>query len=72
LRHKWKQLELTLLADDLTDAEAIAAVTRITGGNFRLLQRLFTQIERILQINHLRTVTKDVVDAAREGLVIGP
>ncbi len=72
LRHKWKQLGLTLLADDLTDAEAIAAVTRITGGNFRLLQRLFTQIERILQINHLRTVTKDVVDAAREGLVIGP
>jgi hypothetical protein len=49
----------------------MAAVTRITGGNFRLVQRLFTQIERILQINEVRTVTK-VVEAARENLVIGP
>jgi len=45
---------------------------RITNGNFRLIQRLFTQIERILQINELRTVTKEVVEAARESMVIGP
>ena len=51
---------------------AVAAVTRITGGNFRLIQRLFEQIERILQINNLRTVTKEVVEAARDTLVIGP
>ena len=29
-------------------------------------------MERILAINELRTVTKEVVEAAREGLVIGP
>jgi DNA transposition AAA+ family ATPase len=72
LAHKWEQLGLTLAADDFTDAEAVAAIVRITSGNFRLIQRLFTQIERILQINELRTVTKEVVEAARESMVIGP
>jgi DNA transposition AAA+ family ATPase len=72
LAHKWKQLGLKLTPDDFTDAEAVAAITRITAGNFRLIQRLFEQIDRILQINNLRTVTKEVVEAARETLVVGP
>ena len=45
---------------------------RITGGNFRLVHRLFVQIERILRINGLQAVTDDVVEAARSVLVIGP
>jgi hypothetical protein len=52
------------------DAETVAAIIRITGGNFRLLNRL-TQMERILEINALQQVTKTVLEAAREGLVIG-
>lgn len=72
LTHKWAQLGLTLAPDDFTDAEAVATIARITGGNFRLVQRLFAQIERVLRINQLRTVSKEVVEAARESLVLGP
>jgi hypothetical protein len=36
-----------------------------------LLNRLLTQVERLLEINALSSVTKGVVEAARETLVIG-
>jgi DNA transposition AAA+ family ATPase len=53
------------------DSEAVASVIRITGGNFRLFERLLTQIERIAEINKVNQVTRAVVEAARENLVIG-
>jgi hypothetical protein len=57
--------------DDFTDMEAVAAIVRITQGNFRLLHRLFTQIERIVTINQVRGVSKEVIETAQESLVIG-
>jgi len=41
LTRHWPTLDLS--DDDFTDAQAIAAIARITSGNFRLLQRLFTR-----------------------------
>jgi hypothetical protein len=49
----------------------IAAVARITGGNFRLVQRLFAQITRILEINAITTINREVVETARQTLIIG-
>lgn len=72
LQQKWEELGLALSPDDLEDAEAVAAVARITNGNFRLIQRLFSQIQRIMEINQVSRITEEVVQAARESLVIGP
>lgn len=71
LDHKWPELGLTLKLDDFMDVEATAAVARITQGNFRLLQRLLAQIQRLLKINGLKIVTKELVEVARESMVIG-
>jgi hypothetical protein len=44
----------------------------MTGGNFRLLTRFLTQIERLLSVNNLHLVSTAVVEVAWDSLVIGP
>lgn len=70
LEQHWNDLGMTIRAEDFTDQEAINTVIHITAGNFRLLQRLLMQIERILVANQMHIVTKEVVETARESLVI--
>ncbi|MDV6000238.1 ATP-binding protein, partial [Kocuria rhizophila] len=48
-----------------------ATIVRITQGNLRLVDRILTQIHRLQTINSLDTLTPEVVDAAREALLIG-
>jgi hypothetical protein len=57
--------------DLLADAEGVAALIRVTGGNFRLLDRLLSQVGRTLALDGLEVMTRAVVEAAREVLVIG-
>lgn len=61
----------TTTTDPLAHTTAIATIVRITAGNFRLVDRLITQIQRIQALNNLDTLTPEVVDAAREALLIG-
>lgn len=71
LRDRWRPTGISLPADGIADEASCAAVLRITGGNFRLLDRLLTQIARVLEVNQMDRVTAAVVEAARESLVIG-
>jgi len=57
--------------EHIRDLSAARQLIRMTGGNFRLLTRLLTQIERVLDVNQLHTVSTEVVEAARDSLVIG-
>ena len=64
--------ELTQLGWDLTTI--LTPYPRpspaFTSGNYRLVQRLFAQIQRIMEINNLSTITREVVETARESLVM--
>jgi hypothetical protein len=71
LAQGWAPPGVSLPCLDTMDGEVISAMVRITGGNFRLLSRLLTQAERILEINGLSQVSQAVLEAARESLVIG-
>ena len=56
----------------LEGIEALAAVIRLTRGNLRLVERLLAQMRRIMDLNTAADVTLEVVEAARDRLVIGP
>ena len=70
-QRQWVPTGVKLPQTGLHDEDVLAAIIRITGGNFRLLHRLLTQVARLLEINALSRVTREVVEAARESLVIG-
>lgn len=58
--------------DRRIEKEALAQIIRMMGGNFRQMERLLSQIKRILEINpEVEQVSREVVEAAREQLVFG-
>jgi len=71
LSQYWQQLGLTYDPHHPADAESVVTIVRITGGNFRLVERLMNQVARIMTINNLDTITPDAIEAAREVLVVG-
>jgi hypothetical protein len=70
LEQRWTPLGVKLRNEPLSP-EVIARLIRMIAGNFRLLARLLTQIERVLEVNELHTISAEVVEAARDRLVIG-
>lgn len=71
LQNHCRALNVEIDPNDFSDHETIAAITRITHGNFRLINRLLKQASRIMAVNQLSSITKEVIEAARECLVIG-
>ena len=70
LKQRWAPAGV-MLPEGVLAPEVIGSLIRMSAGNFRLLSRLLTQIERILKVNDFPAVTKEIVVAARESLVIG-
>lgn len=64
--------ELRFDPECLDAVETLAAVIRITRGNFRLMERLLAQMRRIMMLNRVESVSPEVAEAARDCLVIGP
>lgn len=71
LSKRWRH-RVKAYSDDFTDKEAIAAILRITRGNIRLIERLMLQVEHVLVANQMQVVTQEVVETARQNLIIGP
>ncbi|EAF3379254.1 ATP-binding protein, partial [Listeria monocytogenes] len=71
LEYRCQDIGLAIDYENFEDYDAINRIIKLTNGNFRLLQRLFTQIDRIMEINNLEKISSDVVQAARESLIIG-
>ena len=64
-------MEFHTIRKNFTDVEALNTIIKITDGNFRMIDRLFSQIRRVLRINNLDRITKEVVETARKALIIG-
>jgi DNA transposition AAA+ family ATPase len=67
IAQKWLELKLPLTVDDGVSK----AIMRIANGNFRVLIRIFSEIERLQKLNCFSMITPDVVEAARKSLLLG-
>ncbi len=70
LEQRWAPPGVTLPCGAFTP-EVVARLIRMTSGNLRLLTRLLTQIERVLTVNDADVISVEIVEAARDSLVIG-
>ncbi len=70
LKEHWRDIGFEQ-QPNIWDDEAMAEILRVTGGNFRLLMRLCSQIQRIMDINEVHILTVEVVEAARQSLIVG-
>lgn len=65
------ELEYGITNQDFDHRDTIKTLVRATSGNMRTFHRLCLQIKRVMRINQVDLITKDVIDAARQALIIG-
>jgi hypothetical protein len=70
LEENWTVLSSGSLAE-APAPDVVAAIIRVTGGNFHLITRLLTQMERVFRISQFKHLSPAVVETTRENLVIG-
>ena len=70
LERCWTSPGVTLPDSGFTP-EFVARLVRMASGNLRLLTRLLTQVERVLGVNDTQAMWVEIVEAARDSLVIG-
>jgi len=64
IAHYWQQLGVPETEVD-PDGEVVATIVGVTGGNFRLIERLMTQVGRLMDINGFDDISLDLITAAR-------
>jgi DNA transposition AAA+ family ATPase len=67
----FSKLGVNIEEDVFSDQEAVATIIRMTNGNFRLINRLLKQSQRIMQVNCMTSLTTEIIEAARKCLLIG-
>ncbi|GGG08818.1 MULTISPECIES: AAA family ATPase [Cysteiniphilum] len=71
LQYHLSKINTDIKDDDFTDQEVVATIVNATNGNFRLINRLIKQSLRIMKVNCMTTITKEIVEAARSCLLVG-
>ena len=70
LEENWTALASGSLAE-APEPDVVAAIIRVTAGNFRLITRLLTPDGTSVQDQSAQHLSPTVVETARENLVIG-
>jgi len=71
IKAKASELGIIIEPETISIKEALAEVVRTTKGNFRLIERLFNQIDRVMKINNVNELDKELVETAKASLLIG-
>lgn len=67
INQMWLECKLPLTADNAISS----AIMRISDGNFRKLHRIFDEITRLQKLNGLPMITIDLIEMARQSLLMG-
>ena len=71
IKNKMDEFNIEYNINDKFTKESFSEIIKITRGNFRLIQRLITQIHRIMEINNIGNINKDVIEVAKKSLITG-